>query len=270
MADTYTPGSYTKNFSWHRSYKKLHNAIRNGFSLGLAPIAREMWREHSRIGDSNRELIPLNFFLYSRRGLNEDFILVDRLVERAFAGYDVDFARLALFAFHLAASGNWHHSKWPDGKVAGWANEFIRTIAWKAGQWKSEAFAERALKSFLDERIDGEEVTKRKVLTNYRYMLTSAGLLVGGQFRPAELGAPWPADATQLFWDRQVFGGELHRSSSPKEFEAAFFRHEIYKLLGCTPEQGRAIVLSAYRGYSTRLLPKRIQQLEKLRGLLAA
>ena len=270
MTDAYTPGSYTKNFSWKRSYEKLHNAIRNGFSFGLAPIPRETWRERSRIDDSNRELIPLNFFLHSRHGLNEDFILVDSLVERAFTNYDIDFARLALFAFHLAASGNWRHSKWPDGRVAGWANELIRTIAWKAGQWTNEAFTERALKSFLDERIDGEEVTKRKILTNYRYMLTSAGLLVGGRFRPAELEARWPADATQLFWDRQIFGGELHRSSSPKEFEAAFFRHEIYKLLGCSPERGQTIVLSAYQDYSVRLLPNRIQQLEKLRGLLAA
>jgi hypothetical protein len=229
-----------------------------------------MWRERSRIGDSNRELIPLNFFLYSRRGLNEDFILVDRLVERAFADYDIDFARLALFAFHLAASGNWHHSKWPDGRVAGWANELIRTIAWKAGQWKNEAFTEGALKSFLDERIDGEEVTKRKVLTNYRYMLTSAGVLVDGRLQGPELRTPWPIDATQLFWDRQIFDGALQRTSGAHEFEATFFRHEIFKLLGCGPEQGRAFVLSAYRDYSTKRLTKRFQQLDELKGLIAA
>jgi len=62
----------------------------------------------------------------------------------------------------LAASGNWHHSKWPDGRVAGWANELIRAIAWKAGQWKNEAFTEGALKSFLDERIDGGKLRKER------------------------------------------------------------------------------------------------------------
>lgn len=119
MADTYTPGSYTKNFSWHHSYKRLHSAIRNGFPSELVPVERDKWREHSRIGDAYRELIPLNFFLYSMRGLHEDFIVVDRLVERSSVPYDADFARLALFAFHLAMSGNWHQSKWPDGRVAG-------------------------------------------------------------------------------------------------------------------------------------------------------
>ena len=37
MTTIYTPGSFTKNFSWHQSYKKLHNAIRSGFSSGRAP-----------------------------------------------------------------------------------------------------------------------------------------------------------------------------------------------------------------------------------------
>jgi DGQHR domain-containing protein len=222
------------------------------------------------LGDANRELIPLNFFLHSMRGLNEDFVVVDRLVERSFVAYDADFAKLALFAFHLATSGNWHRSKWPDGKVAGWANEFIRTAAWKDGQWRSEAFAEDALKSFLDERIDGEAVTKRKVLTNYRYMLASAGVLVDGRIPKTDPRAHWLTDATQLFWDRQIFTGELQRSSKAKDFEAAFFRQEIYKLLGCTSEQGRVIALSVYRDYSERILPTRIEQLEKLRAILAA
>jgi hypothetical protein len=204
------------------------------------------------------------------RGLNEDYVVVDRLVERTFVAYDIDFARLALFAFHLATSGNWRHSKWPDGKVAGWANEFIRTVAWSNGQWRSTAFAEHSLKSFFEEQIDGKAMSKRKVLTNYRYMLDSAGVLVDDKIQPVDLRAPWLTDATQLFWDRQIFTGELHRSSSAKEFEAAFFRQEIYKLLGCTPEQGRVIALSTYRDYFNRILPTRIEQLEKLRVLLAA
>jgi hypothetical protein len=244
---TYTPGSFTKNFSWHRSYRNLHTAIRKGFSAGLEPVERETWRERSGIGDANRELIPLNFFLYTMRGLNGDFVVVDRLVERSFVRYDADFGKLALFAFHLAATGNWHHSKWPDGKVAGWANDFIRTVAWNDGQWREAAFTEYALKSFLEERIDGKAVTKRKVLTNYRYMLASADVLVDERIQPVDLRAPWLTDATQLFWDRQIFGGELHRSSDQKEFEAAFFRHEMYMLLGCTAEQGRVIALSTYR-----------------------
>jgi hypothetical protein len=270
MAGSYTAGSYTKNFGWEESYEKLHSAIRKGFSAELAPVTRDAWRERSEIADPDRELIPLNFFLHSRRGLNDVFIIADRLVERAFDPYNTNFASLALFAFHLAMSGTWHHSKWPDGRVAGWANEFIRAVAWRDGRWRSTAFTEQALKLFLEETVDGEDVTKRKVLTNYRYMLLSAGALMDDQIQQPNLQAPWLTDATQLFWDRQIFSGELNRSSNQKDFEAAFFRHDIHMLLGCTAEEGRIISLSTYRPYIARLLPKRLEQLEELRGLLAA
>lgn len=266
----YTAASFTKNFGWNKSYEKLHAAIRNGFCAGLTPTDRETWRERSKIADQYRELLPLNFFLYSRPGLKDDFVLVDRLVERSFDNYDIDFAKLGLFAFHLASSGSWRRSKWPDGRVAGWSNELIRTRVWNHGKWRSEALTERSLDAFLKSQLDGEEVTKIKVRNNYRFMLKSAGMLVDAQSGPGQRDIPWWIAATQLFWDRQIFGGELHRSSGVKEFEAAFFRHDIHKLLGCTSEQGRAIALATYRDYSAQLLPNRIRQLERLRGLLAA
>jgi hypothetical protein len=270
MTDRYTPGSYTKNFSWDLSFNKLHSAIHAGFSSRLAPVPRKAWRECCGIGNADRELIPLNFFLYSMRGLHDDFVVVDHLVERTFVDYDSDFAKLAVFAFHLAMSGAWRNSKWPDGRVAGWANEFIRTVAWSGGKWNNGAFAEQTLKSFLEKSIDGKAVTKRKILTNYRFMLQSAGVLVDEQIEPIDLRAHWVTDATQLFWDRQVFGGELHPKSQPKHFEAAFFRHDVHKLLGCSAEQGRAVVLATYRDYCERMLPTRMEQLKELRALLAA
>lgn len=270
MSIKYTAGSFTKNFGWDESYEKLHIAIRNGFSEGYLPVERESWRARSEIADSDRELIPLNFFLHSMRGRNKDFVVVDRLVERTVAPYDSNFANLALFAFHLANSGNWRHSKWPDGKVAGWANEFIRTVAWRNGAWSSAAFTVHSLKLFFQDRIEGEPVTKRKVRTNYRYMLESAGSLVDDRIQELNFQAPWLTDAAMLFWDRQIFTGELHGREPQKQFEAAFFRNEIYKLLGCSPEQGKAIAISAYRSYSAQLLPKRLEQLAELREQLAA
>jgi hypothetical protein len=160
MSDRYTPGSFTKNFSWHESYKRLHAAIRNGFSPGRAPVTRDTWRQQSDIQDADLELIPINFFLHSMHGLNDDFIVVDRLVDRTFVAYDADFAKLALFAFHLAMSGSWRHSKWPDGKVAGWANDFVRRVAWNGGRWSSAAFTKQSLKKYLEEAIDGKSVTR--------------------------------------------------------------------------------------------------------------
>jgi hypothetical protein len=109
-----------------------------------------------------------------------------------------------------------------------------------------------------------------KVFTNYRYVLISAGVLVDGKMQAAELETPWPYEAIQLFWDRQVFCGELHRASGPDEFEAAFFRNDVHKLIGCTAKQGRAYALRAYRDYSARWLPQRMEHLEELRGRLAA
>ena len=269
MSEQYTAGSFTKNFSWNRSYKRLHTAIKNGFSERLSPVTRDAWRERSEIRDADRELIPLNFFLFSKRGLNDDFVLVDRLVERARAHYDIDFARLALFAFHLAMSGNWHRSKWPDGKVAGWANELIRA-AWSRGNWGAGAFTDASLKVFIFARIDAEDRTKNKIFTNYRYMLKSAGILIDGEFQPVDLTGRWPIDATQLFWDRQIFIGELDPKSDRTDYHAAFIRHEIHKLLGCSEEQGRAFVFGAYRDYSAEMAGQRFAQLEKLKALLAA
>src|SRR6266496_783496 len=117
MTKKYTPGSFTKNFSWNESYERLHRAVRAGFSSsGSAPITRDRWRSDSMIDDSDRELIPMNFFLYSVVGTKEDYLLVDQLVAVAKDRYDQQFAQLSLFAFHMANSGRWRHSQWPDGR----------------------------------------------------------------------------------------------------------------------------------------------------------
>jgi hypothetical protein len=271
MAVTYTPASFTKNFSWQKSYNRLHTAIANGFSASLVPVTRNDWRNRSKIGDSNRELIPMNFFLYSKRGTKDDFIMVDRLVELAVNDrYDEQFARLSLFGFHLANSGNWRHSQWSDGRVAGWANLFIRKLAWRDGKWTDGAFLESTLVSFLETHIEGEKVTKRKVLTNYRYMLNSAGVLVDDQIQPLDLRARWFLDAVQLFWDRKLFDGLFPATANLRTLEDAFFSHEIHKLLGCTEIQGRAFVAAAFREYSHGRMANRFKQLRDLEDSLVA
>src|SRR5215216_5684204 len=113
MIHRYTAGSFTKNFSWNRSYERLHSVIVKGFTGRLEAVARDVWRKRSGITDPDRQLIPMNFFLYSAAGNDDDFILVDRLVEISLErSYDKRFAQLALFAFHLANSGHWRNSKW--------------------------------------------------------------------------------------------------------------------------------------------------------------
>jgi hypothetical protein len=272
MPRKYTPGSFTKNFSWHLSFERLHNAIAKGFSGGTDPVAREDWRVRSGIADTNRQLIPINFFLYNRSGISEDFVLVDQLVDTAMAPYDGQFAQLALFAFHLANSGSWRASQWKDGRVAGWANELIREVAWLKDDWAEGAFLEDALSKFIERRIEAEPVTQHKILTNYRYMLESAGVFQDGELQPKDLRQRWIVDAVQLFWDRLIFDGVLPASASRAALEDASIDHEIYKLLRCDKDQCRGFARAAFGEFSLGQADERAAQVSTLRdkGLIAA
>jgi hypothetical protein len=263
----YTAGSFTKNFSWNHSYERLHTAIANGFSGSSDPVTRSDWRKRSGISDGDRQLIPMNFFLYSREGIEDDFILVDQLVDVSMDPYGPQFAQLALFAFHLANSGSWRNSQWSDGRVAGWANELIRDVAWLKDDWAGGAFAEDALSKFIERRIEGEPVTKRKVLTNYRYMLESAGVLVGGELQPIDLRQRWFIDAVQLFWDRQIFDQALPATASRTILEDSLIEHEVYKLLRCDKKQCQAFARAAFGEYSQGQGAERIAQVNTLKGL---
>jgi hypothetical protein len=272
MSQQYTPGSFTKNFSWNHSYERLHKAIARGFSGGNQPIARDQWRKRSGIKDRNRELIPMNFFLYSRAGIEDDFILVDQLVDATSNPYNIQFAQLSLFAFHLANSGNWKNSPWPDGRVAGWANDLIRDVAWFHSDWAEGAFAEHTLKRYIDRQIDAEPVTRRKVFTNYRYLLESAGVLVDGRLAPKDLRQRWLVDAVLLFWDRQLFDGSLPATASRSVLEDALIEHEIYKLMRCNEIECRTFARAAFGEYEEGQAVERLAQINILRdaGLIAA
>ena len=65
-----------------RSNASIWKSI-DGFSGKFEPVSREAWRTSSGIDDPNRQLIPMNFFLYSTRGVEDDFLLVDQFVEVA-------------------------------------------------------------------------------------------------------------------------------------------------------------------------------------------
>jgi hypothetical protein len=270
MVKKYTPGSFTKNFSWNDSYKPLHGAIRAGFSSSssLEPVTRVKWRSDSGIGDKDRELIPMNFFLYSVPGTEEDYLLIDQLVATAKFDYNQEFARLALFAFHMSKSGRWRHSKWPDGRVAGWANEFIRS-AWARDDWVQEEFSDARLLTFIKRHVEAEEKTQQKVFTNYRYMLKSAGVLDNERLQPNNLRQRWLIDAVLLFWDREIFEGTLSASSNLRILENALLDSEIYKLLRCSKEQCQAFARAAFAEFAG---PDRLRQLQQLKdvGAIAA
>jgi hypothetical protein len=144
--------------------------------------------------------------------------------------YNGQFPQLALFSFHIAKSGNWRNSPWQDGRVAGWANDFI-LAAWDNDDWNEEVFSDDRLFAFIKRRVEAEEITQRKVFTNYRYMLKSAGVLDSERLKPNNLRQRWLLDAVQLFWDREIFDGSLNPTagrgawrifSSIKKFTSCF------------------------------------------------
>jgi hypothetical protein len=271
MTKKYTPGSFTKNFSWNESYERLHNAIGFGFSGGSMPVTRDTWRTHSKIHDGDRELIPMNFFLYSVLGTKEDYLLVDQLVDAAADPYNAQFTQLALFSFHMAKSGKWRKSSWYDGRVAGWANDFI-LAAWDHDDWAEEAFSDERLFAFIERHVEAEAVTQRKVFTNYRYMLKSAGILDEERLQPNNLRQRWFVDAVQLVWDREIFDGTLNPTASLRTLESTLIDKEIYKLLRCSKDQCRAFARAAFAEFSQGQGPERAKQLQTLRdtGAIAA
>jgi hypothetical protein len=194
------------------------------------------------------QLLPLNFFLFTQRKQKESILLIDELVDQAVSQpYSEIFDRLALFALHLAISGEWEGSQWPDGRVAGWCNEFIRSVAWKHGAWQRSAFIESNLDAFISNRLDAYPGTKVKVRNNYLYYLNLAGVEPGSgsvDLKP-EL---WGQNACWLFWDRLSY----QTGSDPNsltELIASFFEHEIFKLLGCSKEKGEYIAKKAANSY---------------------
>jgi hypothetical protein len=263
MVTKFLPGSFTKQFGWRKDPERLHRSVRNGFRNEAKPVTREAWRKHCGLRDNNIDLIPIDFFLYSKKESANDYLLVDTFVELALdRPYDSQFAKLAVFDFHLANSGNWRGSEWPDGSVAGWANVLVRDLAWKGGAWTNSVFEKQRLLEFFEEHVEGVHDTRRKMRNNYRFMLEHAGLLIDGKIQPTNVATLYAISAPQLFWDRQIFDGKLRSSSPQSEYEDLFLKHEVYKLLNCGRDQGQALAKSAFRDYSKTRLKERFKQID--------
>ncbi len=265
MVTKFLPGSSTKQFGWRKDPHRLHRSIRSGFQNEARPVTRDAWRSHCGLRDSNIDLIPMDFFLYSKRCASGDYLLVDTFVELALdRPHDAQFLKLAVFNFHLANSGHWRGSDWPKGDVAGWANMFIRERAWKNGSWLASAFEKQALLRFIEEHVEAVEETRRKMRNNYRFMLQQTGFLVDGRISTPDVASLSMISAPQLFWDRQIFDGNLGPSDPRSDFEDLFIQHEVFKILNCSRDQGIAVARSAFREYSKVRLKERFKQVEAL------
>jgi len=222
------------------------------------------------LDDPDIELIPIDFFLYSKRTANGDYILVDRLIEQAVSGpHDASFCRLAIFAFNLANSGTWRNSLWPDGQVAGWANQLIREVAWERRGWHRHAFEKLFLLRFLRDHVKGTDGTLRKMRNNYWFMLSVYGIFDGPKSEPINLEAEtWAEDAIQLSWDRLIFDGAVSDRDDLGVLSEAFLDKEIYKLLGCDKDLGLRLAMRAAAKYSGARMMSRFKQLRDL-GVMA-
>jgi hypothetical protein len=208
---TYTPASFMKNLGLGLDCQKLQGAIAHGFRGELKPVTRKDWRENAGMSDRYRELVPLDFFLFSKRGDKDDYVLVDELVQQSVSvPYGRMFDRLALFTFHFAQSGTWRNSMWDDGKVAGWSNEFIRQFVWQDNAWQRVALSDECILEFIVSRVQGTDKTHTKMFTNYRHLLRISGVFDGLMADPIDLQPEqWGEKACMIAWDRMMYRQKL-------------------------------------------------------------
>jgi hypothetical protein len=247
----YTPASFTKNLGLGLDYQKLQGAIAHGFQGELKPVTRRDWRQNAGMDDRYRELIPLDFFLFSARGAKDDYVLPDELVQQSMtAPHSKTFDRLALFAFHFAQSGTWRNSMWDDGRVAGWSNEFIREVVWQNSAWQRAALTDECVLEFIASRVQGTDKTHTKMFTNYRHMLRISGVFDGLMADPIDLQPEqWGAKACMIVWDRMAYGGKLDKFPNRGNLISVFLHEEVYKLLGCSKKFGLEIAGKAADDY---------------------
>lgn len=247
-----TPGSFTKNFGFGTGFQGFAKCIELGFGGKPQHVNRQDWIEAVSGTLKARHLVPLNYFLYSRHDDRRgDFVLLDEFASQCLRKpLNAEFGRIALFTFHLAMSGSWSRSKWPDGRVAVWANEFIRSVAWIDGKWTSSTFEDAALMSFFDRNIVGVPVSRRKMFTNYRYLLNLTGVVESVRDGVIDLNPQkWGGMACRILWDRLAYRAALLERPTVDQLMAAFLEHEAYKLLGCSKDFGLSVAARAADDY---------------------
>jgi hypothetical protein len=178
---TYAPGSFTKNFGWSqgpgKGLSRLYEVIRSGFSNKADSVRRDDFRSRCGITDTNRQLIPVNFFLHNTIKQKENYVSVDELVRHAINNpYSHRFDYLALFSLHLSRMGR-RVAVAGDRKGAAFTNNFVRNRLWVSGGWEASKLNDVEVEASFQGTIaaDGDD-TVHKCVTNYLYILEIAGL----------------------------------------------------------------------------------------------
>lgn len=227
----WTPGSFTKNFSWGRGngLKALYEHIRVGFGETLEDVPRDVYINRTR--SIRRPFqIPTNFFLMNVVKDGVSFLVVDELVFQALTqDHSPLFDRLAITALNLSFAGTWIGQRRGQRRPALWAHFYVKEVIAKQLRWNTSASNARRIESFIKSspNYTGEGADKVSTNLNFIYEIAKLGAL--GQSRVER----WWVDAFFLALDRTTDDLSIDgKVLNPAQFSEALVESQFFSVTG--------------------------------------
>ena len=207
--EIWSPGSFTKNFSWGNSVdglKRLHEMIQMGFDGKVENVERSVFRE--RVKSIKRpDYIALNFFLYNSIDNSTSFVIADELVFQAVTfPHDKAFDKLGLFAFLLSTVGRWKGAGKEQSRPAEWARHYIIDRVDNELGWQMDKITATDIETFVSTNPRYKAKTARKLSTNLNYLFNQGRL---SDFSNSKI-EKWWVDAVFLTLDRTLREKKIH------------------------------------------------------------
>ena len=182
--------------------------------------------------DSNRQLIPVNFFLHNTIVRGANYVSIDELVRHAINNpHSRVFDQLALFALHLGRMGR-RSGEAGDEHGAAFTGHFVRNVLWKNGGWEGDRLTDREIKSSFEATIEARgRDTVHKCTTNYAYMTEITGLKQQHTTFINNHIEEWIGAGLFLAFDRYVLDDV---ASTPNELLEMVQSDQLHKLMGTT------------------------------------
>jgi len=228
--EEWTPGSFTKNFSWGRNsngLRELHHIIRLGFDNKIEDVPRDVFRE--RVAKEGRPVfVPINFFLFNVVRDGVSLLLADELVFQAITSdHSPRFDKLALFAFNFSFVGVFKGGKPNQRYPALWARRYISDMVARKYRWDTSQVNANDIQRFVDSDARYKAKTSRKLATNLNY-LYSVGRL-------AEFSSPeverWWVDSLFLALDRLIEDRALDKISTAESQYREILERSSFSLI---------------------------------------
>jgi hypothetical protein len=233
LPSVWTPGSFTKNFSWgprSAGLYELYRSIKVGFNGELESVTRQVFRD--RVERLRRpDFIPLNFFLLNKALDGADILAVDELVFQALtAEHSERFDLLAILAFNLSIVGSWRGASAEQRRPAMWAHHYMSDRVGPVFDWDPKRISADDIERFVISDVRYRGKTARKLATNlsYLYSLVDLGKLSYPNIQR------WWVDALFLALDRTI---AVRRSMGLNPNEREY--HELLQSSGFFQISGR-------------------------------